>query len=79
MNSVPLDLQVLCDAPLEDLLLQEFVCEEKGGLEYHPMLRTMFLKVGAQQGYRLFEEVETLHGAVDLGVLQEIDALARAR
>lgn len=33
---------------MEDVLVQGFVCEEKGGLEYHPMLRTMFLKVGAR-------------------------------
>jgi len=40
-----MDLRGLCDARLEDLLLQGFVGEEDGGLRFRPMLGAMFLKV----------------------------------
>ena len=43
--SEPLDLRSLCDARLEDLLLQGFVSEEDAGSRYWPMLGALFLRL----------------------------------
>jgi hypothetical protein len=64
-----MDLRSLCDARLEDLLLQGFTDEEKGGLRFYPMLGALFLKV---EGRLIRMQSTEQYSAVELSEVQTV-------
>ena len=64
-----MDLRSLCDARVEDFLLQGYVVEEEGTLRFRPMLDAIFLKL---EGRLIRMESTEQYSAVELSEVQTV-------